>query len=289
MDRKGIILAGGTGSRLFPLTNAVSKQLLPVFDKPMIFYPLTTLMLSGIKEFLIITTEDHLPLFKSLLDDGSSLGIKISYTVQPNPDGIAHAFIIGEEFIGDSSVVLILGDNLYHGNYLIQQLNSKINSKGASIFAYSVSDPERYCVVEFDKYGKVISLEEKPIFPKSEYVVTGIYFYDNSVVKKSKTLKPSLRGELEITDLNNLYLIEGTLNLEILGRGVAWLDTGTFDSLHEASSYIRTIEKRQGLKVGSPEEAAFRKGWIDESQLKNVANKYNGSAYGEYLKRLIEK
>ena len=286
MYRKGIILAGGNGSRLYPLTKSLSKQLLNVYDKPMLYYPLTTLMLCGVRDFLIITTSKHLPLYQELLGNGNSLGINIEYKIQAKPEGIAQAFIIGEDFLKGNPCILILGDNLYHGNYLIKLLIKNLNSTGASIFAYSVSDPERYCVAEFDKNRKILSLEEKPNSPKSSFAVTGIYLYDADVCEKAKLLKPSKRGELEITDLNKIYLSEGKLNLEIMGRGVAWLDTGTCESLHEASSYIRTIEKRQGLKVGSPEEVAFRKGWISKNQLKEVASKCPGSEYSEYLMRL---
>ncbi len=286
MNRKGIILAGGIGSRLYPLTKVLSKQLMNVYDKPMIYYPLTTLMLTGIRELLIITTSKDLPLYKELLGDGKMLGMDIDYKVQANPDGIAQAFILGEDFLDGSPCVMILGDNLYHGNYLIDLLIKNLNTKGATIFAYSVSDPERYCVVEFDKNKKILSLEEKPKIPKSEYAVTGIYFYDSDVCEKAKLIEPSNRGELEITDLNKIYLSEKKLNLEIMGRGVAWLDTGTFDSLHNASSYIRTIEKRQGLKIGSPEEAAFRKGWISKDQLKKIAANFIGSNYSNYLIKL---
>ena len=286
MNRKGIILAGGSGSRLYPLTRVLSKQLLNVYDKPMIYYPLTTLMLCGIRELLIITTAKHLPLYKELLGDGEIFGLNIEYKIQNKPEGIAQAFILGEEFLAGSPCVMILGDNLYHGNYLIELLVKNLNNKGASIFAYSVSDPERYCVVEFDKNKKILSLEEKPQNPKSYYAVTGIYFYDSDVCNKAKLIKPSDRGELEITDLNKIYLSQNKLNLEIMGRGVAWLDTGTCDSLHEASSYIRTIEKRQGLKIGSPEEVAFRKGWISRDQLIEIAYQCIGSNYSNYLIKL---
>ena len=288
MNRKGIILAGGSGSRLYPLTKVLSKQLMNVYDKPMIYYPLTTLMLCGIRDFLIITTKRDLPLYEELLGDGKLIGINIEYKIQAKPDGIAQAFILGEDFLNGSPCVMILGDNLYHGNYLIELLVNNLNKKGASIFAYSVSDPERYCVVDFDKNKNILSLEEKPENPKSVYAVTGIYFYDADVCEKAKLLKLSDRGELEITDLNKIYLREKKLNLEIMGRGVAWLDTGTFDSLHNASSYIRTIEKRQGLKIGSPEEAAFRKGWISKEELKEIAAKCLGSNYSKYLMKLAK-
>ena len=287
--RKGIILAGGKGTRLNPLTKSISKQLLPVFDKPMIYYPLSTLMLAGIKDILIITSEEHLFLFKNLLGDGKNFGINLKYEVQKNPEGIAQALIIAEEFLDESPMVLILGDNLFHGNELIPKLemaNSKYN--GATIFAYPVSDPERYGVINFDKYHRALSIEEKPSNPKSRYAITGIYFYDNSAISKAKLLKPSKRGELEISEINQMYLKEENLDVKIMGRGMAWLDTGTFDSLQEAGSYIRALENRQGLKVGSPEEIAWRKGWINDAKLNEVSNIYSGSEYGMYLAELLK-
>ena len=288
MSRKGIILAGGHGSRLLPITQSVSKQLLPVYDKPMIFYPLTTLMLAGIREVLIITTPDHKDSFIKLLGDGNHLGMFIHYEVQPNPDGLAQAFLIGEEFLGNSSVALILGDNLFHGFDLGSQLEKACQFKeGATVFAYPVSDPERYGVVEFNDSGDVISLEEKPIRPKSRYAITGLYFYDSTVVERAKKVRSSSRGELEITDLNQMYLRDGLLKVEVFGTGMAWLDTGTFDSLYEASAYISTLEHRQGLKVGCPEEVAWRKGWIEKKQLEFLAQRLQKSGYGKYLTRLI--
>ena len=288
--RKGIILAGGKGSRLYPITLAISKQLMPVYDKPMIYYPLSTLMLSGIREFLIITNPYNLDSFKYLLGDGSSLGIDIKYASQPKPEGIAQALIIAEDFLCGSPIALILGDNLFHGNELTSQLETavKINNK-ATIFAYPVSNPSRYGVVEVNKKGEPISIEEKPSHPKSSYAITGIYFYDNSAVSKAKLLKPSKRGELEITTINEMYLKESKLNVEIMGRGMAWLDTGTLDSLDEASAYIRTLEKRQGLKIGSPEEVAWRKGWISDNELKKNGIDLNTSDYGKYLLDLLQK
>ena len=287
--RKGIILAGGTGSRLFPTTKAVSKQLLPVYDKPMIYYPLTTLMLAGIKEILIITTPQDQDAFQRLLGDGSRWGISLEYAIQQVPDGLAKAFLIGEKFLSGSSVVLVLGDNLFHGNELMSILDkSCINSIGATVLAYPVSDPHRYGVAEFDKTGKVLNIEEKPSNPKSRYAITGIYFYDHNVVEKAKLIKPSKRGELEITDLNNLYLEEGSLKVELMSRGMAWLDTGTWDSLHEACSYIRTLEHRQGLKIGCPEEVAWRMGWISNNELKELAHPLCNNGYGKYLLQLLE-
>ncbi len=289
-NRKGIILAGGTGSRLAPITFSCSKQLMPVYDKPMIHYPLSTLILADIREILIITTSEDQPLFKRLLGDGQSFGIEITYGIQEEPNGLGEAFIIGEEFLGDSAVALALGDNLFHGNELISKLN-KANSQpcGGTIFAYPVVDPERYGVVEFDQFGNAISLEEKPLNPKSSLAVTGLYFYDNTIVDRAKLLKPSKRGELEITELNQMYLSEGLLKVEVFGRGMAWLDTGTFDSLHEASSYIRTLEHIQGLKVCCPEEISWRKGWIDDDQLEMLAFRFNNNDYGKYLFRLLGK
>tara|TARA_B100000989_G_C19512774_1_gene459993 strand:- start:52 stop:945 length:894 start_codon:yes stop_codon:yes gene_type:complete len=283
-SRKGIILAGGNATRLYPLTYSVSKQLMPVYDKPMIYYPLSTLMLTGIKEYLVIVSPIHLDAFKTLLGDGNQWGISIKYAIQEKPDGLAQAFLIAEEFIDNHPSALILGDNLYHGNELIPQLEkANIKKKGATIFVYPVSDPERYGVAEFDENKKVINLEEKPRTPKSRYAVTGIYFYDDSAVNKAKQIMPSSRGELEITSLNNLYLKENDLFVEIMGRGMAWLDTGTFDSLHQAGSYIRLLERRQGLKVGCPEEVAWRKNWINKKELIKLAENMLKSGYGKYL------
>ena len=287
-ERRGIILAGGTGSRLAPLTAAVSKQLMPVYDKPMIYYPLSTLMLAGIREVLIITTPADHSAFERLLGDGSAWGMSIAYAIQPSPDGLAQAFLIGADFLEDRPAALVLGDNLFHGHDLVPQLQASNGpSSGATVFAYPVRDPERYGVVEFDGQGRVISLEEKPVRPKSRYAVTGLYFYDNSVVERARQVQPSSRGELEITDLNQLYLEEGLLKVELMGRGMAWLDTGTPDSLHEAASYIRTLEHRQGLKVGCPEEVAWRLGWIDDGQLDQLAQPLKKSGYGSYLLQLI--
>nr|WP_075440389.1 glucose-1-phosphate thymidylyltransferase RfbA [Prochlorococcus marinus] len=283
-SRKGIILAGGNATRLYPLTYSVSKQLMPVYDKPMIYYPLSTLMLTGIKEYLVIVSPIHLDAFKTLLGDGNQWGISIKYAIQEKPEGLAQAFLIAEEFIDNHPSALILGDNLYHGNELIPQLEkANIKQTGATIFVYPVSDPERYGVAEFDENKKVINLEEKPRTPKSRYAVTGIYFYDDSAVNKAKQIMPSSRGELEITSLNNLYLKENNLFVEIMGRGMAWLDTGTFDSLHQAGSYIRLLERRQGLKVGCPEEVAWRKNWINKKELKKLAENMLKSGYGKYL------
>ena len=288
--RKGIILAGGTGSRLAPITFSCCKQLMPVYDKPMIHYPLSTLILADIREILIITTREDQHLFKRLLGNGQSIGIEISYGIQEEPNGLGEAFIIGEEFLGNSSAALALGDNIFHGNELIAKVN-KANSQslGGTIFAYPVVDPERYGVVELDKFDNAISLEEKPSNPKSSLAVTGLYFYDNTIVDRAKSLKPSKRGELEITELNQMYLNDGLLKVESFGRGMAWLDTGTFDSLHEASSYIRTLEHIQGLKVCCPEEISWRKGWIDDNQLEMLALKFKNNDYGKYLFRLLGK
>lgn len=288
-ERKGIILAGGTGTRLFPMTKVISKQLLPVYDKPMILYPLSTLMLSGIRDFLIITTPQDLKRFKSLLGNGEEIGVNITYEIQSKPKGIAHALIVGEEFISDSPVALILGDNLFYGQGISTILKNANQKTCSSIFAYRVVDPERYGVVEFTKDFKVQSIEEKPDNPKSNFAITGIYFYDNSAVKKAKTLKTSKRGELEITDLNKLYLEENSLNVEVFNRGIAWLDTGTVDSLGEASSFIKTIEHRQGYKIGCPEEIAWRNGWIKNKQLEDIAKKNIKSGYGEYLLSLLDE
>ncbi len=280
---KGIVLAGGSGTRLYPLTIAVSKQLMPVYDKPMIYYPLSTLMLAGIREILIITTPEDQAGFKKLLGDGSQVGCRFEYVVQPSPDGLAQAFILGEEFIGNDSVALVLGDNIFYGSGMGTLLRNKVNPNGAVVFAYQVHDPERYGVVEFDKDFKVLSIEEKPTQPKSNYAVPGLYFYDNEVVSIAKNMKPSPRGELEITDVNKTYLERGKLEVGVLNRGTAWLDTGTFESLQEAGQFIEVIEKRQGLKVGCIEEIAYRMGFIDKDQLQVLAQKFMKSGYGKYL------
>ena len=289
-NRKGIILAGGNGKRLAPITTAISKQLLPIFDKPMIHYPLSTLMLAGIKEILIITKQKDLNSFKELLEDGKQLGIDITFLTQKSPDGLAQSFLIGENFLNNSPVVLILGDNLYHGSSLVSQLK-KANSKesGSTIFAYPVQNPKRYGVIEFDQDGRPIGIEEKPQEPKSRFAITGLYFFDNTVVEKAKKVKPSKRGELEITSIINMYLEEQTLDVEFLGRGMAWLDTGTFDALHQAGSYIRTLEKRQGLKIGCPEEVAWRNGWINDQQFHEIGLKIGNESYLEYINLMIKE
>jgi glucose-1-phosphate thymidylyltransferase len=290
MKRKGIILAGGSGTRLYPATLAISKQLLPVFDKPMIYYPLSTLMLAGIREVLVISTLQDTPRFEQLLGSGQQWGMDIQYAIQHSPDGLAQAMIIGEDFIGDDLCALVLGDNIFYGHRLDQLLaQATVQQSGACIFSYHVHDPERYGVAEFDHTGRVLSLEENPIHPKSNFAVTGLYFYDQQVVQLAKTLKPSPRGELEITDLNRLYLEQGKLNVQIMGRGYAWLDTGTHESLLEASQFISIIEKRQGLKVSCPEEIAFRKQWIDGQALKQLATPMQKTGYGQYLLNLVKE
>ena len=287
---KGIILAGGSGTRLYPITKSISKQIIPIYDKPMIYYPLSVLMLAGIREILIISTPKDIHLYQDLLEDGSQLGIKLEYAIQPSPDGLAQAFIIGEEFIGNDSVCMVLGDNIFYGYNFSSTLEEAASLKdGAIVFGYYVNDPERYGVADFDEKGKVLSLEEKPEHPKSNYAVTGLYFYSNDVVQKAKALKPSKRGELEITDLNRVYLDEGRLSMKLLGRGFAWLDTGTHESLMQASNFIHTIEERQGLKVSCIEEIAFLKGYIDKEQLLKLAEPLKKNQYGEYLIELANR
>lgn len=287
--RKGILLAGGQGKRLAPLTSAFSKQLMPVYDKPMIYYSLTTLMLCGIKNILIITESDNIELYRRLLGDGKKWGIQLSYAIQKKPEGVAQSVLIGEKFIGNNAVAIALGDNIFHGNDFITLMQTADSSKiGSTVFAYPVSDPENYGVLNFNNTGSVVSIEEKPIKPPSQYAVTGLYFYDNTVVERAKQLDFSPRGELEISELNKKYLNDELLNVNIMGRGIAWLDTGTIDSLHEASEYIRTLEHRQGLKIGCPEEVAWRQGWINDEALEELAANLNKSSYGKYLMKLLE-
>ncbi len=287
---KGIVLAGGSGTRLYPITKSISKQIIPVYDKPMIYYPISILLLAGIKEILIISTPQDIHLYQNLLGDGSSLGIRFEYAIQPSPDGLAQAFLIGEEFIGDDSVCMVLGDNIFYGYNLSNMLKQAASLQdGAIVFGYYVNDPERYGVAEFDENGKVLSIEEKPANPKSNYAVTGLYFYSNDVIKKAKSLKPSARGELEITDLNKLYLAEGRLNVQLMGRGVAWLDTGTHDSLLEASNFIATIQNRQGLQIACLEEIAYNYGYINREQLLKLAEPLKKNFYGQYLIKIADE
>jgi glucose-1-phosphate thymidylyltransferase len=288
LGRKGIILAGGSGTRLYPVTQAVSKQLMPVYDKPMVYYPLTTLMLAGIRDILLISTPNDTPRFTELLGDGSQWGLNIQYCVQPSPDGLAQAFTLGKDFVGNSPSALVLGDNIFYGHELVAQLNNANEaSSGATVFAYHVTDPERYGVVEFDKDHKVLSIEEKPSKPRSNYAVTGLYFYDNQVCHIAASIKPSVRGELEITDVNRTYLNQNTLRVEVMGRGYAWLDTGTHDSLLDAAGFIATLQKRQGLMVACPEEIAFRQGWISVETVQKVADQLKKNSYGQYLNKIL--